>query len=168
MSTGPTEDLDVGHLYEMHRLSLVRLAMLLVDEVAAAEDVVHDAFINLHRHRASLRGRQAALGYLRVSVVNGSRSVLRRRQTSRSYLRRAELVVAPPADTDAMLAADEHRILTGLRSLPQRQREVLTLRYWSDFSEAEIATALGISRGSVKTHASRGIAKLEELLGDAR
>ena len=56
-----------------------------------------------------------------------------------------------------------------MRALPQRQREVLALRYYLDLSEAEIADTLGISRGAVKSHASRGAAALRELLkGDER
>jgi RNA polymerase sigma-70 factor (sigma-E family) len=168
VSTTSEQQLDLARLYELHRLPLVRLAVLLVDEVASAEDVVHDAFINLYSRRADLRDQQAALGYLRVCVVNGARSVLRRRRTVRDHLRRTEATVVPAADTEALLAADEQQVLEGLRRLPARQREVLTLRYWSELSEAEIAAALGISRGSVKTHASRGMATLEQLLGDER
>ena len=160
--------LDIAALYRAHRLQLVRLAILLVDDQASAEDVVHDAFINLHRRGGQLRDPQAALGYLRTSVVNGSRSVLRRRQTTRRHLQRVTEDWAPAADRGALQAAEQSRVLDALRRLPKRQREVLTLRYWSDLSEADIASALGISRGSVKSAASRGIRQLERLLGESR
>ena len=67
-----------------------------------------------------------------------------------------------------MLAAEHQEVLQALRRLPERQREVLTLRYWSDLSEAQIAETLGISRGAVKSNASRGMRRLAQLLGGAR
>lgn len=163
-----TSEPDIAELYRLQRLQLIRLATLLIDDQAAAEDVVHDAFVNLHRQAARLRDPGAAVGYLRTSVVNGARSVIRRRQHARRHLQRAALDVAPPSDADILVAAEQQAVLDALWKLPDRQREVLTLRYWSELSEAEIATALGISRGTVKSHASRGIDTLEQLLGALR
>ncbi|HTZ44657.1 MAG TPA: SigE family RNA polymerase sigma factor [Jatrophihabitans sp.] len=161
-ATGPA---DVATLYSTHRLALVRLAVLLVDDLASAEDVVQDAFIAFHRRVDQLRDADAALGYLRVCVVNGARSALRRRQVARRYSHVGLQPDEAGADTEALLA-DEHReVLRALRKLPDRQREVLTLRYWSDLSEAQIAEALGISRGAVKSNASRGMRRLGEILG---
>jgi RNA polymerase sigma-70 factor (sigma-E family) len=159
---------DVAALYAVHRLGLVRLALLLVDDVGSAEDVVHDAFIALHQHRHQLREPKAAIGYLRTSVVNNSRSVLRKRQTVRRHLREVRLFDAEPADSELMLAAEHQELLAAVRTLPPRQQEVLALRYWSDLSEAEIAETLGISRGAVKSNASRGMDKLEAMLGETR
>jgi RNA polymerase sigma factor (sigma-70 family) len=97
-------------------------------------------------------------------VVNLSRSVLRRRQVARKHLRAAEPEATAPADHD-VLVRDEHRAaLAAVRALPRHQREVLILRYWSGLSEREIAQALGISAGSVKSAASRGIATLQRVL----
>ena len=159
---------DVATLYSTHRLSLVRMAVLLVDDLASAEDVVQDAFIALHRRVDQLRDADAALGYLRVCVVNGARSAIRRRQVARKYQHVSLQPDEAGADTEALLA-DEHReVLRALRRLPDRQREVLTLRYWSDLSEAQIAEALGISRGAVKSNASRGMRRLGEILGSHR
>lgn len=156
---------DVPALYEQHWRSLVRLAVLLVDDVASAEDVVQDAFIGLHRRSAELRDPNAALAYVRAAVVNLSRSVIRRRQTARKHLRVAEPEATPAADHDVLLR-DEHRAaLDAVRSLPRRQQEILVLRYWSGLSEREIAETLGISAGSVKSSASRGMASLQRILG---
>jgi RNA polymerase sigma-70 factor (sigma-E family) len=160
--------LDLASLYRDHRFALVRMAVLLVDDRASAEDVVHDAFIAFQRNLHRLRDHEAALAYLRVCVVNGARSAIRRRQVARKHQHWSEGVDEPPADTEVMLAADHQEVLKALRRLPDRQREVLTLRYWSDLSEAQIADALGISRGAVKSHASRGIHRLTELLEGAR
>jgi RNA polymerase sigma-70 factor (sigma-E family) len=150
-------------LYATQRLPMVRLAVLLVDDLASAEDVVQDAFTALHTRWGSLRDHHAAVGYLRISVVNAARSMLRRRRTARNY--------TPPSDgfepgaDDAALLAEEHReVLAAMAGLARRQREVLVLRYWSDLSEADIATTLGISRGAVKSTASRALDALEKAL----
>jgi RNA polymerase sigma-70 factor (sigma-E family) len=156
---------DVPGLYQAHWRYLVRLAVLLVDDHASAEDVVQDAFMALHRKADALRDPDAALGYLRTSVVNRSRSVLRRRQVARKHLKVAEPEATAPADQDVLLR-DEHRAaLAAVRALPRRQSEVLVLRYWAGLSEREIARTLGISAGSVKSAASRGLARLQQILG---
>jgi RNA polymerase sigma-70 factor (sigma-E family) len=162
---------DLSELYAAHRLRLVRLAILLVDDLASAEDVVQDAFAGLVARADRLRDGSAAVAYLRTSVVNRSRSALRRRRTARSY--------APPHEPDPdgpdarVLLDEEHReVLSALHRLAPRQREVLVLRYWSEMSEVEIATTLGISRGAVKSTASRAVDALERALeskeGDLR
>ena len=157
--------IDIHALYRAHWRYLVRLAALLVDDLASAEDVVQDAFVALHRRSAALRDPDAALAYLRASVVNLSRSVLRRRQVARKHLRAAEPEETAPADHD-VLVRDEHRAaLAAVRALPRYQREVLILRYWSGLSEREIAQTLGIAPGSVKSAASRGMATLHRVLG---
>jgi len=160
--------IDLSELYEAHRLGLVRMAVLLVDDFAAAEDVVHDAFLALHNKSDQLRDPQAALAYLRTSVVNGCRSALRKRRTSRNHLRLAREELADPPDRHLMLATEHAELLACVRQLSQRQQEVLALRYWSGLSEAEIAEALGISRGAVKSNASRGLDRLESLMGALR
>ncbi|MGW1765593.1 RNA polymerase sigma factor [Streptomyces sp. NPDC002073] len=154
----------VSELYHAHRLRMVRLAVLLVDDLATAEDVVQDAFTALYRrHGEHPREVDNALAYLRMAVVNTSRSVLRRRRTARAWI--------PPAPVDVPSAADHvvldeaHReVLAALARLTPRRRQVLVLRYWADLSEAEIATTLGISRGAVKSNASRALDALEKLL----
>jgi RNA polymerase sigma-70 factor (sigma-E family) len=161
----PASPVDLHSLYRAHWRYLVRLAALLVDDVASAEDVVQDAFVALHRRAGALRDPDAALAYLRASVVNLSRSVLRRRQVARKHLRVAEPEETAPADHD-VLVRDEHRAaLAAVRALPRYQREVLILRYWSGLSEREIAQTLGIAPGSVKSAASRGMATLQRVLG---
>src|SRR5687767_1503121 len=116
--------LDIAGLYAAHRLGLLKLAVLLVDDQQTAEDVVQDAFVGLVRGGGRLREPTAALGYLRASVVNNARSALRRRRTARAYLPPFE---AAPAEPDALaLLEEEHReVLAALATLGQRQREVL-------------------------------------------
>jgi RNA polymerase sigma-70 factor (sigma-E family) len=159
----PLSSTALGDLYVAHRLTLVRLAMLLVDDRASAEDVVQDAFAGLAAKRGGLRDPDAALAYLRRSVVNRSRSALRRRRTARGYAPPRSVEAARP-DERAVLAEEHREILAALDRLAARQREVLVLRYWSGLSEAEIADALGISRGSVKSTASRALDQLETFM----
>ena len=130
--------------------------VLLVDDPNTAEDVVQEAFAGLHRHWSELRDEAAALGYLRTAVVNGSRSVLRRRRTARDYVPPHQ-VNARSAESLVMLSAEHQAVVDALATLPPRQREVLVLRYYGGLSEAEIAEATGITRGTVKSTASRAL-----------
>jgi RNA polymerase sigma-70 factor (sigma-E family) len=144
--TTPTAD-ALRDLYQEHRWSLVRLASLLLHDPVDAEEVVQDAFVQAHVAWVRLRDPEKALPYLRSAVLNGCRSRLRHRKVVARFEPRAPSPsLSPEAATEA--------------ALPERQRECLVLRYYLDLSEAEIATTLGISTGSVKTHAHRGLATL--------
>lgn len=153
----------LADLYAEHRMRLVRLAILLVDEPATAEDVVQEAFAGLHRNWSGLRDEFAAIGYLRTAVVNGSRSVLRRRKTARDYVP-PYAGTARSAESLAMLSAEHQAVVDALAGLAPRQREVLVLRYYGGLSEAEIAEATGISKGAVKSTASRALASVANIL----
>jgi RNA polymerase sigma-70 factor (sigma-E family) len=157
---------DVSALYVANRVGLVRLAVLLVDDEATAQDIVQDAFIGLHRNGNTLRDPDAGLAYLRQATVNGARSALRRRRTARAHLDELEPRPGPGSDEALLLADEQRRVLVALRSLPRRDQEVLVLRYWSHMSEAQIAETLGVSRGTVKSTASRAIAKLAERMSE--
>jgi RNA polymerase sigma-70 factor (sigma-E family) len=158
---------DLAVAYREHYGPLVRLASLLIDDVGRCEEIVQDAFVKVWRRPPDLAGGGDRLpAYLRSAVLNGARSDLRRRLVERRHLRSvASPVVSPEARPST---SDDDRVLAALRSLPDRQREVLVLRYHLDLSEAEIAATLGISAGSVKTHAHRGLATLAERLEDLR
>lgn len=171
VAVSPADRWDAGaaldELYAAHWRSLVRLSVLLVRDQAVAEDVVQDAFVAMHGRWHRLREPDRALAYLRQAVVNRSRSVLRHRAVVQRHVEQEGALPAEPepgAD-DATVAAERRaRVLDALQDLPRRQREVLALRYYADLSEAEIADTLGISRGAVKSHASRGAAALRGLL----
>jgi RNA polymerase sigma-70 factor (sigma-E family) len=161
----PGAPLTLADLYRDHRMRLVRMAVLLVDEPATAEDVVQEAFAGLHRHWGGLRDEAAAVGYLRTAVVNGSRSVLRRRKTAREYVAPHQ-VNARSAESLAMLSAEHQAVVDALSTLPPRQREVLVLRYYGGLSEAEIAEAAGITRGTVKSTASRALDTVARVMAE--
>ncbi|MFC8761797.1 RNA polymerase sigma factor [Streptomyces sp. NPDC057193] len=155
-------------LYRARRLDMVRLALFLVDDLPTAEDVVQDAFAAVCRtYGTSLRGLQDPGAYLHTAVVNAARSVLRRRRTARAYTPPHPDAGAPV--DEGLLLAEEHRhVLDALAELTRRQREVLVLRYWSELTEAQIAQALGLSRGTVKSTASRALDALEKKLEAGR
>jgi RNA polymerase sigma-70 factor (sigma-E family) len=157
----------VERLYRAQRLNMVRLALLLVDDRETAEDVAQDAFAALHRQWSTL-ANEAALAYLRRCVVNGARSVLRRRRTVRQHPQPDEAAMTADGADRRVLLAEEHReVIAALRRLPIRQREVIVLRYWSEMTEPQIAAALGISIGAVKSMASRGRDAIAASLGGA-
>ncbi len=158
-------DTAVEQLYAGHYRALVRLSVLLVRDPETAEEVVQDSFVAMHGRWRSLREPDKALAYLRQTVVNRSRSVLRRRGVQSRHAP-GPLPDLPGADEHALAADRRDRVLEALRALPARQREVIALRYYLDLSEADIADALGISRGAVKVHASRGVAALRTLMED--
>ena len=169
MARAGDADAAVAALFQVHRLPMVRLARLLVDDLETAEDVVQDAFTALHRKWGSLASQDAAVGYLRTCVVNGSRSVLRRRRTARANpWPEANRWTQDSPDSGVLLAEEHREVLAALRALPARQREVIVLRYWAELPEADIAAALGISVGSVKSSASRGREAIAAILGGTR
>ncbi len=161
-------DTAVEELYAAHYRRLVRLAVLLVRDLETAEEVVQDSFVAMHGRWRSLKEPDHALAYLRQTVVNRARSVLRHRgvQERHAAAHRADQPPEPGADQRALGAERRGQMLDAMRALPDRQREVLALRYYLDLSEAEIASALGISRGAVKSHASRGVAALRDRFAD--
>ena len=159
----PAAPITIDDLYRTHRMQMVRLAILLVDDMASAEDVVQEAFAGLYRNWGGLRDRNAAIGYLRTAVVNGSRSMLRRRRTARAYVP-PDPGTARSAESLAMLSSEHQAVVTALGNLAPRQREVLVLRYYGGLSEAEIADATGLSKGTVKSTASRAVAKLGDIM----
>ena len=163
----PAAEEFVDSLYRAHAVSLVRVAMLLVGDQPSAEDVVQDAFLQLYRGLPRLRDRDKALPYLRASVVNGSRSVLRARR--RALLRKAQHQPAVwSAEAAALDGEDRRAVLSAVARLPRRSREVLALRYYLDLPDHEIAGALGVSRGTVSSTASRAMAALARDLKEER
>jgi len=160
-------DQALTDLYAGYWHSLVRLSWLLVRDQQLAEETVQDAFVAMHSRWSRLRNQELALAYLRRCVVNSSRSVLRHRTVENRYLSAETSARSaygtteePSAEARALEHATGERLLAALGRLSRRQREVLTLRYYLDLSEAQIADALSISTGSVKAHAHRGLIAL--------
>jgi RNA polymerase sigma-70 factor (sigma-E family) len=163
--TGPPAADPLADLHREHYTSLVRLATLVLGDVGLAEQITQDAFVKLQLKWGGLRRLDRAPAYLRSAVLNGARSHLRRRKVSDRHDERRTAVPAMVTPESAALGRAEHeRVLAALRRLPERQREAIALRYYLDLPEAEIAAAMGVSTGSVKSHLHRGIASLAEHL----
>lgn len=164
-STPPEAREQVTALYEAHALGLVKLAKIMLGEQAAAEDIVHDAFLGLYRKWPALRDQRLALSYLRASVLNGCRTAHRsrtRRDRALLLFRRAEDIVS--AEESTLVGEANRAVLAALRTLPARQREAVVLRYYLDLSEAQTAEAMNVARGTVKSATSRGLASLARTL----
>jgi len=152
-------------LFRDNYAGLVRVAWLLVDSKDSAEEIVQEAFMRLFQQWDRLDHVDAAPAYLRATVVNLARSRLRTRSVRRRH-RSGPLDPEPAAELRVLARDEENEVLVAMAKLPRRQRECVVLRYYLDLSEAEIASTLGISRGSVKSHTSRALAALSSTLGD--
>lgn len=162
-SAAPRSGSSLPALYDNHYETMVKLASMYVDQREAAEEVVQDAFVKLLKGNYRIaEGAEAA--YLRRMVVNGAHSALRKRRVRRRHVPEEPGPVAA-AEQEGVDRTERERILHAVRQLPKNQAAVIVLRYYLDLSEAEIAETLGIARGSVKSHAHRGLAKLQKILG---
>ena len=158
VAEGASVDL-LTETYQAHYRSLLGLAALLLDDTASCEDVVQEAFIRVHAARRRVREPEKTLAYLRQTVVNLSRSTLRRRIMGLRLLPKPMPDMAS-AEEGAYDALERDQLLKAMRGLQRRQREVLVMRYFADMTEAQVADSLGISIGSVKAYGSRGLAAL--------
>jgi RNA polymerase sigma-70 factor (sigma-E family) len=156
-------DRAVSALYQEHYRSLVRLAALLVRDVATAEEVVQDSFVAMHGGWSRIRDTDKALSYLRQTVVNRSRTVLRHRAVVDRNAPKPPPDM-PSAEHGAIALLERSAVVAALRTLPPRQREALVLRYYGNLSEAQIAGAMAISQGAVKSHTARAMIALRAVL----
>ena len=151
-------------LYADHAKALVEMLWVFVGSRAEAEDLCHDAFVRLHRVWRRIDHGDNVGSYLRTTAFNLARSSLRRRSVVRRLAPPPDRQASPAADENVELRADQRTLLASIRRLPRRQRECIVLRYWQDLTEPQIATTLGISVSSVKTHLRRATQTLEQHL----
>ena len=152
----------VTAVYQAHAVGLIRLAIVMLGDRTAAEDVVQDAFFGLYRHWTRLTDPANALPYVRSAVLNRCRNALRQR--GRPWRHEAAAVASESAEATVLVGEAHQEVLAAIRELPHRQREVLVLRYYVDMSEEETARTMGISRGTVKSTTSRAVAALGRML----
>lgn len=149
-----SEDGDVVQaLFASERTAMRRLAYVICGDLGEADDIVQDAFLQLHRRIASVQQPGA---YLRTAVINGCRSRLRRRSTERRW-------VAPRPDVSTQ-AHDE--ISDVLARLGDRQRIALVMRYYLDSSDEEIAETLSARPATVRSLLRRGLGQMRKELGE--
>lgn len=152
---------SVEGIYRSEYSALVRMAATVTQNLEDAQDVVQDAFVGLQRNWSRLTDRNLILGYLRVSVLNGARSLFRRRATAyrHPFL---DSDVAPGADAPVLLRDEYRLVVMAVRKLPRRQFLCVALRYWADMADAEIAAVLGVSQVAVRSNVSRGLRAVAE------
>jgi RNA polymerase sigma-70 factor (sigma-E family) len=158
----PTSRPDEQEFAELFRGSwarLYRLAVAVSGDPAAAEDDLQAAFAKVYAHWSRVRRADHPDAYVRRMVLNevlgGRRHGFLKRERPRASVEPPGAVASPEravVERDAIWAA--------VGALPPRQRAVVVLRYYEDLSEAEIADALGCSRGTVKSQASAALASL--------
>jgi len=155
----------VVDLFRAESARLVQMARWFVDDRTAAEDLVQEAFIKFAANARRINQPDRAAAYLRSIVINLARDHNRRGLVSLRH--------RPPAAPDERSAEDDatiresiREVVAALRQLPRRQRDCVVLRYYLDLPIAEIASTLGLSTNSVKTHLQRGLRKLSVDLGE--
>ena len=162
----PDAAVGVTELYQAHAVSLIKLAVIMLGDRTAAEDVVQDAFFGLYRNWGRLSDHGNALAYVRASVLNGCRAAFRQRirRDRRDRAAAAGAAVFESPESVVLLGEEHREVLAAVRRLPDRQREALVLRFYLGVSEEETARAMGISRGTVKSATSRALAALGRML----
>ncbi|MYS89242.1 sigma-70 family RNA polymerase sigma factor [Streptomyces sp. SID5464] len=165
-AVGDPADLEreagLARLFELHYSAMLRLAVLLgADD---PENVVAEAYYQIYRKWRRLRDVAAAEAYLRSTVCNLTRMRIRHLQVARRHTENPSDEMVASAENTALLRDDQRVLIDALQQLPARQREALVLRHWLGLKESEIAAAMGISSGSVKTHTARGIAALTQAM----
>lgn len=147
---GRTRPTSFESFYESTYPAMVKLAWALVDTREAAEEAVQDAFASMYRRFESLDNPRA---YLRTSVVNGCRNVLRRRAVVRRHV---------PTDVPAATDDVYDHLFDVIRRLPARHRAVVVLTYQEGLGIDDVAQALGIAPGTVKSRLSRAKEQLRK------
>jgi RNA polymerase sigma-70 factor (sigma-E family) len=152
---------DFGAFVAARATSLLRVAYLACGDETEAEDLLQTALERTYRNWDQVR-HDTPEPYVRRVIINAAISRARRR---------AILSIIPmhsPPETSAQAAdADlRHVLMEALRALPPRQRAVIVLRYWEDLSETQTAEVLGCAVGTVKSQASKAMAKLRSALGE--
>jgi RNA polymerase sigma-70 factor (sigma-E family) len=157
----------VTALYEASALGLIRMAYVVLGDLPSAEDVVQEAFYGLYRRWDRLADPAGATYYVRTSVLNGCRSALRHRAVRRGFLQHRPLADPPPAvSAETVVLGGEERedVIRALRRLPDRQREVLVLRFYAELPDEEIGRVMGIRPGTVRSTAFRALDALGRAL----
>lgn len=151
LATGRTDGPDsFEHFYRREYGQVLRLAWLLTNSEAAAEDIVQDAMASVYQAFDRIDSPAA---YLRKAIVNNGRSYQR---SEHRHLQRLALLAGEPAAPDP----GDRELLDAVGRLRYRQRVVIVTRYWGGWSEAQIAAALGCRPGTVKSIASRALQHL--------
>ena len=166
MAPDVTDDrqiLDLEDVFRQHAALVYRTARAITGSSEEAEDIVQTVFLRLLRGEYADNLRINPKGYLYRAAVKGSLDVLRARRR-RTFIRDLDQIEAPPSLADAFGATAYYELDTALAQLDPRSVEILTLRYVHDYSDAEIARMLGVSRGAMALRLFRLRRRLKTLL----
>jgi RNA polymerase sigma-70 factor (sigma-E family) len=165
--TRPDANHAVTALYLAHYRPLVRLAALLLQDLATAEEIVQDAFVAVHAAWHRLPDADHAVHHLRRSVIDRSRWALRDRAVADKLAPATAPATsgAPGASREAGIELERSAFVSALWTLPARQREVVVLRYFADLPETQIASVTGISEATVRSHTTQALSSLRAELG---
>jgi RNA polymerase sigma factor (sigma-70 family) len=158
-------------IFHTHYERLCRHAIVLgAADRHDAEDLVAEAFYQLHARWPEVHDTDAAVGYLWATLRNLIRMDIRHTQVVRKHQPaiQAECTPARSAEQEALAAGERQTVAHAVHTLPHRQREAITLRFWFDLTYTEIAATMGISPGAVKVHLFRGLAGLRTALENDR
>jgi RNA polymerase sigma-70 factor (sigma-E family) len=137
--------------------NLLRFGHALTGSPHAGADLVQDALERTMLAWSRIDAKDDPEGYVRRIMVNRNVSIWRRHRRERLVDEIPERHSPPPSERDDTL-------WEAIKQLPAKQRAVIVLRYYEDYSEAQIAATMGCSAGTVKSQASRAMAKLRELV----
>jgi len=156
-----------GRLVDRYQQDVLRIAAMALGSADGAEDVVQDAFVKAHRALSSFRPDASFKPWLYRIVINTARNL--HRSTSRRNNLRLRMAAVPPVtaegpDEIAVLLSRREELVAAINRLRPDDRLILTYRWYDQLSEAEIATALGCRRGTVKSRLSRAMTRLRHEL----
>ena len=157
----PLTDEEFTELVHAAWPGLYRTAYLMLGDHQLAEDLTQTALTKTYAARRKIKDPAAAPAYARVVLANTASTWFRRR----SWRNEVPTETLPEGGVDRDLSTGP-AVVTALAALPPRQRAVVVLRYYDDLSVREVAQALGISEGTVKSQTSDALARLRKQLGD--
>jgi RNA polymerase sigma-70 factor (sigma-E family) len=163
--TASAESAKLDELYRRHAGGAIRLAYLLLQDPTLAEDIVQDAFVKVAGRLIHIRDPGAFDAYLRRTVVNLSRSHVRRRMVERAFLKREAAAAERESARSPTFSFEDREVLWwALGRLPERQRVAIVLRFCEDLPEVQVADILRCRPGTVKSRVSRGLEALRDAM----
>ncbi len=156
----------LGRIYEKYKDDLLILAIALLNETSAAEDVLHDVFVTFVQGIEKFRLTGSLKGYLLTCVANRARNINKAKYQQKTDLDNAELVGAAVKEPHQSTICNEElqQLCCAMAQLPYEQREVIILRLHGGISFREIAGQQGISSNTVKSRYRYGLDKLRLIL----
>lgn len=159
-------DSDVAALFDRHYAPLCRLAYVILGDAQMAEEIVMDALLKTYKGWGRIRDLDRSDAYLKRAVVNLCRSKIRRKMVENrvnEVTHHRDALKTPSWDPERHETS--RLVWAAVKTLPERQRAAVVLRYFEDLPEAQIAEVLECSVGTVKSQLSKARAKLEKQLG---